>query len=87
MKHDRKGLLSIANSGPGSQTQCMLCQQGGLQQRDCSCVPKCSIVHADTNTAHFSIMMGPDPHNDGHYTVFGAVVVLLVLPICVSLLQ
>jgi cyclophilin family peptidyl-prolyl cis-trans isomerase len=28
----------------------------------------------DTNTAHFSIMMGPAPHLDGHYTIFGQVV-------------
>lgn len=25
----------------------------------------------DTNTAHFSIMMGPAPHLDGSYTIFG----------------
>lgn len=25
-----------------------------------------------TNTAHFSIMMGPAHHLDGHYTIFGA---------------
>jgi len=42
--HDRKGLLSIANAGP------------------------------DTNSAHFSIMMGPFPHNDKHYGVFGELV-------------
>jgi cyclophilin family peptidyl-prolyl cis-trans isomerase len=58
-----------------------------LLRHDCSCMPNHSVVHADTNTAHFSIMMGPEPHNDGHYTVFGAVAVLLVLPICVGLLQ
>ena len=28
----------------------------------------------DTNTAHFSIMMGPAPHLNGHYTIFGQVV-------------
>lgn len=28
----------------------------------------------DTNTAHFSIMMGPAPHLDTHYTIFGQVV-------------
>ena len=42
--HDRKGLLSMANMGP------------------------------NTNTAHFSIMMGPAHHLDGHYTIFGQVV-------------
>lgn len=25
----------------------------------------------NTNTAHFSIMMNPAPHLDGHYTIFG----------------
>jgi cyclophilin family peptidyl-prolyl cis-trans isomerase len=25
----------------------------------------------DTNTAHFSIMMGPAPHLNGDYTIFG----------------
>lgn len=44
LKHDRKGLLSMANMGP------------------------------NTNTAHFSIMMNPAPHLDGHYTIFGQVV-------------
>eukprot|EP00198_Chlamydomonas_reinhardtii_P007241 XP_001696577.1 peptidyl-prolyl cis-trans isomerase, cyclophilin-type [Chlamydomonas reinhardtii] len=44
LKHDRKGLLSMANAGP------------------------------DTNTSHFSILMAPAPHLDGHYTVFGEVV-------------
>jgi len=44
LRHDKKGLLSMANIGP------------------------------DTNTAHFSIMMGPAPHLDGHYTIFGQVV-------------
>lgn len=44
LRHDRKGLLSMANAGP------------------------------DTNTAHFSIMLGPAPHLNGHYTVFGQVV-------------
>lgn len=28
----------------------------------------------DTNTSHFSILMGPAPHLDGHYTIFGEVV-------------
>ena len=28
----------------------------------------------NTNTAHFSIMMGPAHHLDGHYTIFGAAV-------------
>ena len=28
----------------------------------------------DTNTNHFSIMMGPAPHLDGSYTIFGQVV-------------
>ena len=28
----------------------------------------------NTNTAHFSIMMGPAPHLDGHYTIFGQAV-------------
>lgn len=28
----------------------------------------------NTNTAHFSIMMGPAHHLDGHYTIFGEVV-------------
>ena len=28
----------------------------------------------DTNTSHFSILMAPAPHLDGHYTVFGEVV-------------
>ena len=27
----------------------------------------------DTNTAHFSIIMAPSPHLDGHYVVFGEV--------------
>lgn len=44
LKHEHKGLLSMANMGP------------------------------DTNTAHFSIMMGPSPHLDGSYTIFGQVV-------------
>ncbi|PRW45561.1 Peptidyl-prolyl cis-trans isomerase D [Chlorella sorokiniana] len=44
LKHDRKGLLSMANMGP------------------------------NTNTAHFSIMIGPAPHLNGHYTIFGQVV-------------
>ncbi|KAG2430637.1 hypothetical protein HYH02_013635 [Chlamydomonas schloesseri] len=44
LKHDRKGVLSMANAGP------------------------------DTNTSHFSILMAPAPHLDGHYTVFGEVV-------------
>ncbi len=44
MKHDKKGLLSMANAGP------------------------------NTNTAHFSIMMGPAPHLNGFYTVFGQAV-------------
>lgn len=29
---------------------------------------------ADTNTSHFSILMSPAPHLDGHYTIFGEVV-------------
>ena len=29
---------------------------------------------ADTNTSHFSIMLGPAPHLNGHYTIFGEVV-------------
>jgi cyclophilin family peptidyl-prolyl cis-trans isomerase len=29
----------------------------------------------NTNTAHFSIMMNPAPHLDGHYTIFGQVVI------------
>lgn len=44
LKHEYKGLLSMANMGP------------------------------DTNTAHFSIMINPAPHLDGHYTIFGQVV-------------
>lgn len=28
----------------------------------------------DTNTSHFSILMAPAAHLDGHYTVFGEVV-------------
>lgn len=28
----------------------------------------------NTNDAHFSIMMGPSPHLNGHYTIFGQVV-------------
>jgi peptidyl-prolyl isomerase D len=28
----------------------------------------------DTNTAHFSIMIGPAPHLNGKYTIFGEVV-------------
>jgi peptidyl-prolyl isomerase D len=28
----------------------------------------------DTNTNHFSIMMGPAPHLNGDYTIFGQVV-------------
>ena len=45
LKHEHKGLLSMANMGP------------------------------NTNTNHFSIMMGPAPHLDGSYTIFGQVVV------------
>lgn len=37
----RRGLLSMANAGP------------------------------DTNTSHFSIMLGPAHHLDGSYTIFG----------------
>ena len=44
LKHDRAGLLSMANMGP------------------------------DTNGSHFSIVMAPAPHLDGHYTIFGEVV-------------
>lgn len=44
LRHAHKGLLSMANTGP------------------------------NTNTAHFSIMMNPAPHLDGHYTIFGQVV-------------
>jgi peptidyl-prolyl isomerase D len=44
LKHTHKGLLSMANMGP------------------------------DTNTNHFSIMMGPAPHLNGDYTIFGQVV-------------
>jgi peptidyl-prolyl isomerase D len=44
LKHEHKGLLSMANMGP------------------------------DTNTNHFSIMMNPAPHLDGHYTIFGQAV-------------
>ena len=44
LQHDRKGLLSMANRGP------------------------------NTNTAHFSILMGPAPHLNGNYAVFGEVV-------------
>lgn len=44
LKHNRKGLLSMANIGP------------------------------DTNGSHFSIMMGPAPHLDGKYVIFGEVV-------------
>eukprot|EP00892_Ulva_mutabilis_P000604 jgi/Ulvmu1/10544/UM064_0082.1 len=44
LKHDRFGLLSMANSGP------------------------------NTNTAHFSIVIAPAPHLDGHYTIFGELV-------------
>ncbi|KIZ05729.1 peptidylprolyl isomerase D (cyclophilin D) [Monoraphidium neglectum] len=44
LKHDRIGLLSMANAGP------------------------------NTNTAHFSIMLGPASHLDGSYTIFGEVV-------------
>lgn len=28
----------------------------------------------DTNTSHFSLLMAPAPHLDGHYTIFGEVV-------------
>lgn len=28
----------------------------------------------DTNTSHFSIMLGPAPHLNGHYTIFGEAV-------------
>lgn len=28
----------------------------------------------NTNTAHFSIMIGPSPHLNGKYTIFGEVV-------------
>ncbi|KAI8467349.1 MAG: cyclophilin-like domain-containing protein [Monoraphidium minutum] len=44
LRHDRIGLLSMANAGP------------------------------NTNTAHFSIMLGPAHHLDGYYTIFGEVV-------------
>lgn len=44
LRHDRKGLLSMANMGH------------------------------NTNTAHFSILMAPAPHLDGHYVIFGEVV-------------
>lgn len=44
LRHNRRGLLSMANMGP------------------------------DTNTSHFSIMIGPAPHLDGKYTIFGEVV-------------
>lgn len=44
LRHEHKGLLSMANTGP------------------------------NTNTAHFSIMINPAPHLDGHYTIFGQVV-------------
>jgi peptidyl-prolyl isomerase D len=44
LKHNRPGLLSMANSGP------------------------------NTNTNHFSIVVAPAPHLDGHYTIFGEVV-------------
>lgn len=44
LKHEHKGLLSMANMGP------------------------------NTNTNHFSIMMNPAPHLDGHYTIFGQAV-------------
>ena len=30
-----------------------------------------AIMGHDTNTAHFSIMMGPAPHLNGDYTIFG----------------
>lgn len=35
-----------------------------------SCILQANMGH-DTNTAHFSIMMGPAPHLDGDYTIFG----------------
>lgn len=44
LKHQHKGVLSMANMGP------------------------------DTNTNHFSIMINPAPHLDGHYTIFGQAV-------------
>lgn len=44
LKHDRPGLLSMANTGP------------------------------DTNGSHFSIVVAPAPHLDGHYTIFGELV-------------
>mmetsp|Transcript_23324 Transcript_23324/g.59675 ORF Transcript_23324/g.59675 Transcript_23324/m.59675 type:complete len:383 (-) Transcript_23324:379-1527(-) len=44
LKHDRKGVMSMANAG------------------------------ANTNTAHFSIVLAPAPHLDGHFVVFGEVV-------------
>lgn len=44
LKHDRKGLLSMANAGP------------------------------DSNTSHFSILLGPAPHLDGKYVIFGEIV-------------
>ena len=28
----------------------------------------------DMNSSHFSILMAPAPHLDGHYTIFGEVV-------------
>lgn len=33
----------------------------------------------NTNTAHFSIMMGPAHHLDGHYTIFGTCCCLFLL--------
>lgn len=32
----------------------------------------------DSNTSHFSIVLSPAPHLDGHYVIFGEVRVCLV---------
>ena len=48
---------------------------GGLELRhDRAGLLSSANTGPDTNTAHFSIMMGPAPHLDGSYTIFGQVV-------------
>jgi len=48
---------------------------GGLQLRhDRAGILSSANTGPDTNTAHFSIMMGPAPHLDGSYTIFGQVI-------------
>lgn len=49
---------------------------GRVEHLRCPFICRCG---ADTNDSHFSIMMGPEPHNDGHYTVFGARSIIITL--------